>query len=165
VSEEKRIYVVVAETVKADAAHTLTVVQPAGRIAAQVAHVVSKMRVAMQAKYEPITTIILSVPDSSGLKHIDHVLAMSDLAYETFWDTNEEYGKGFSPDYQILSAMTALCTYPIDPTRREGLLDHLPLWTPKETVQTPLWPQVPSNYATYPGAVLLTGRDSFNIQG
>lgn len=132
-SEEKRIYVVVAETVQAP--DNDVVIQPAGRIAAQVGHAVSKMWSVLSASrcttssWEPTTTIILSARDSAELQHIQHVLTLARVDHVGFKDTNEEYG--YSPDHKINHVFTAVCTYPIEPKRRENLLDHLPLWTPR----------------------------------
>lgn len=139
---EKRIYVVVAETVQADSGHSDfyndVVVQPAGRIAAQVGHVVSKMRtlrlVGFDEYWKPITTIILSVKNSKEMDHIQHVLGLGSVAYESFLDENDEYGWKYNAHgiaSTEASVVTALCTHPIEPSEREGLLDHLPLWTPR----------------------------------
>jgi hypothetical protein len=126
---EKRIYVVVADVV--DNQWGQPVVQPAGRIAAQVGHVVSMMRVRRAHEnnerfdFEPITTIVLSVRDSAELHHISYVLGLAKIERAEFWDTNEE---AYGP---LAAVMTAVCTHPIEPEQRENLLDHLPLWTPR----------------------------------
>jgi hypothetical protein len=174
----KRIYAVVAETVshplvKVDVAEnhlfnnktiigpghqfkqlsrtedTRLIQQVPGRMAAQAAHAVSKVRhmmmrtevlraerVAAKSKskehwfksdmlfFHPVTTIILSCRDSFELYHILKLLRYKTaVEFETFKDTNPEvYGEG--------EVMTALATHPTDPVAVAGILDYLPLWTP-----------------------------------
>ena len=139
-SEEKRIYVIVAETVQTDllglisvdkptrtilasTTATKTVVQPKGRIAAQVAHVVSKMRMSTVSDYgsAPYTTIILGVPDSYNLQLRDFLLEQNKVKVYRFRDENEEYGKS--------SICTAICTEPITRTAAGYALDYLTLWS------------------------------------
>lgn len=138
-TEEKRIYVVVSETVDTPKG---VITQPAGRLAAQACHATSRMRMArMQQKLskiktdkeikehelvkESITTIVLGARDSKELGHIEFLLNKAGLEYEAFTDTNEEaYGKA--------SVFTALATYPIAKSEVEGILDYLPLWAPKK---------------------------------
>ena len=139
-TEEKRIYVIVAETVQTDLlgltsvdkpARTLmvsttatkTVVQPKGRIAAQVAHVVSKMRLDTVADYGtvPYTTIILGVPDSYQLAFRAFLLEIHRVKCYHFFDTNEEYGPG--------EMRTAICTTPIERRTAGFALDYLNLWS------------------------------------
>lgn len=154
-AEEKRIYVVVAETVQPDSSMSWKrhVIQPAGRIAAQVGHVVSKMRVNMTIEqrqrqpdcielFSPITTIVLAARNSKELLHINTILGMANRTlghrrYEVFYDTNTDaYGWENNPDdpdadMPPCSVMTALATYPVTKDEVEGLLDHLPLWEAK----------------------------------
>lgn len=174
----KRIYAVVAETVshplvKVDVAenqlfNNKTVIGPGltfkqlqrtedtrliqqipGRMAAQAAHAVSKVRhmmlrtevlrserVAAKTKskerwfrsdmlfFHGITTIVLSCRDSFELHHILKLLRYkTSVEFETFKDTNPEvYGVG--------NVMTALATHPVEPGAVVGILDYLPLWTP-----------------------------------
>jgi len=139
-SEEKRIYVIVAETVQNELINcvsqdapqriisvsttaTKTIVQPKGRIAAQVAHVVSKMRLEGIRKYgvEPYTTIILGVPDSYNLQLRDFLLEQNKVPICRFRDTNDEYGPG--------SVKTAICTVPIERSKTGYALDYLTLWS------------------------------------
>lgn len=151
--KEKLIYVVVAETVQPDSWEKRHVIQPAGRIAAQVGHVVSLVRVDMAAELirdgesaildlehslcVPITTIVLAARNSKELAHIDNILGMAYRRYETFYDTNTDaYGWENNPDdpdadMPSCSVMTALVTYPVTKDEVEGLLDHLPLWEAK----------------------------------
>jgi hypothetical protein len=121
VNEEKRIYLVVAETVQTAKG---TVTQSCSQIAAQCAHVVSMMRhkLLQQAgptAFVPFTTIILSTKDDQGLLS---AWASCPVRYVRFFDTNSDaYGPGES-------VMTALCTFPVEPSEMRGEFDHLPLW-------------------------------------
>jgi hypothetical protein len=140
-SEERRIYVIVAETVQTPTvtpaandgperlllcptAATKNIVQPRGRIAAQVAHVVSKMRLAAQDSvgFMPYTTIILSVPDSYQLQFRAFLLETTarTRAYR-FYDTNEEYGQD--------EVLTAICTEPVFRKQLGFAFDYLNLWS------------------------------------
>jgi hypothetical protein len=150
-SEEKRIYSIVAKTVQAPCImrqvpsktrwiiaagpDTKTIVQPPGRIAAQHGHVVSHMRMHHLLKKDSrlhfdlanleITTIILSVPDSYQLHFMHYLLSQKlgpDKVYH-FLDENDEYGP-----YDV---KTAICTVPVLPTDVEGVIDYLPLWDGK----------------------------------
>lgn len=161
--EEQRIYVVVADTVQHPLTmyvypnedgyvkllrqeDTRTILQPAGRCAAQVGHVVSKVRVAMLKQYlhheltrpgaykrikktelfweteaEPITTIVLAARDSFELNHVYHLLREAKIPVFEFEDDNlEAYGPG--------QVRTAIATVPVDPVAVDGILDYLPLW-------------------------------------
>lgn len=139
-TEEKRIYVIVAETVQTDllglisvdkpqrvimasTTATKTIVQPKGRIAAQVAHVVSKMRMREIAEHgtEPYTTIILGVPDSYNLQLRNFLLALNKIDAYQFYDTNDEYGTH--------PVLTAICTKPIKRAEAGYALDYLNLWS------------------------------------
>lgn len=135
-SEEHRIYVVVAEEVEvrtvAFDGMSMIVTQPAGRLAAQCAHVVSKARVnailsakCAPQKFEPITTIILSARNSKELVILRALLAEAKIEQEWFFDTNPEAYYGPDP------VLTAICTHPVHPATVDGILDHLPLWIPK----------------------------------
>jgi len=152
---EKRIYCVVAQTVQtfttevATKSHlalrstesTRTVVQPAGRLIAQAAHVISKVRIEMLVNtliierkpknllpaysFEPITTIILSARDSYELYHVLNLLNKARLSVHSFYDFNQpDYG---SPTCEV---MTSIATEPVDPAEVLGILDYLPLWKP-----------------------------------
>jgi len=126
VSEEKRIYVIVAETVDTPNG---VVIQPCGRIAAQCAHVVSKMRMEYAREtgnllFKPFTTIVLAAPSNRELHDlICELTEEQDVAAASFFDRNEEaYGRRFR-------CMTAICTHPVEKLDLNGVLDHLPLWS------------------------------------
>lgn len=127
---------------------TRTVIQPKGRIAAQVGHVVSKMRMHRYARLyhewakalegnkvklaeklseciemEPdnaYTTIILGVPDSYQLEFRHYLLAQLGLRVHCFYDSNPEYG--------AQTIKTAICTEPVAVTELFGATDYLELW-------------------------------------
>ncbi len=125
---------------------TRSIYQPAGRCAAQVGHVVSKLRVALVKQYlqralnspgaykkikrtkwfwetpcEPVTTIVKAVRDSFELNHVHNLLVEAKLAVYEFEDENPDaYGPG--------KVRTAICTEPVTPSQVEGILDYLPLW-------------------------------------
>ena len=168
----KRIYCVVADTVQTHldttgligcdnkwppkqtirrTEFTESVQQPAGRLIAQAAHVVSKVRHNMlKAEYvraqqiayknksnevwmqfqklhfQPVTTIILSARDSFELYHVKNLLKNAQIPYQTFFDDNvEAYGPGEK-------VMTAVATEPVDPLDVQGILDYLHLWKPRD---------------------------------
>lgn len=143
-SEEKRIYVVVAETVDTPNGR---IKQPCGRAMAQACHAVGKMQVtsriyrARDAERAPTTarlgledmpfrectTIILAARDSKELSHVELLLAREGINRYNFWDTNGEvYGASESEgDAHI---MTALAIEPIEPIKVYGILNYLPLW-------------------------------------
>lgn len=124
-------------------ANTRTIHQPAGRLIAQAAHVVSKVRhnilkdeiirathVAKGKKvwyrghilhFEPCTMIILSCRDSFELAHLRGLLSKAEIKFERFQDENQAaYGEG--------KVTTAIATYPVTKTNVTGILDYLPLW-------------------------------------
>lgn len=130
---------------------THTIKQPPGRIVAQHGHAVSAVRFNMlreqvhcccllkqpqrdtalklllERKFEPITTIVLSVHDSFELYHVLGLLKLAGINAHPFYDTDQpDYG---DPDYRV---MTAVATEPIDPEESTGVLDYLPLWKPKK---------------------------------
>lgn len=174
-TEEKRIYCVVAETVQTPLCHftlangklraagvsclkrlpdTRSIDQVPGRIAAQVGHAVSRMRHSIlrnevhdlingarkskrkyndeafwfgkfKLPFEPLTTIVLGARDSFELEHVYGLLrdVAGVMAYK-FNDTNPDvYGEG--------EVTTAFATVPVFPTEVAGILDYLPLWSPK----------------------------------
>jgi hypothetical protein len=164
----KRIYCVVADTVQHPLIHglwqgnavinatdliergedTRTISQPAGRLVAQTAHAVSKVRHMMvkdefhqaisHAKKDevwfhgqalmffPITTIVLAARDSFELKHVRDLLAKADIKFAAFWDTNPD---AYGDDGEVL---TAVATYPVEKNDVIGVLDYLPLWRPRD---------------------------------
>lgn len=120
--EEKRIYVVVAETVQTSAGN---IVQPCGRVAAQVAHVVSKMQIERHrhinsGKFTPITTIVLAASDSREMNHTMRLCWRSHLEVTYFEDANEPV---YGPD----PVLTAICTEPIS-QERAAVFQALSLW-------------------------------------
>jgi len=119
-TDEKRIYAVVAATVQIGG---FTVAQPWGRQVAQVAHVVSKLRFEHDRQFYPITTIVVQARDSAELEHVTQLLWRNGVGLHpvTFYDTNDEvYGR----DVQVATAMAVLAT------KSETFLtiDYLPLW-------------------------------------
>ena len=120
--EEKRIYVIVAETVRAG---SKTVLQPKGRQIAQACHVTSLMRIKEHirkpAPIKSITTIILSVDNSYQLAFYALQLADAGIHVDAFYDTNPAaYGSG--------EIRMAICTVPVKPGRVRDILKQLPLW-------------------------------------
>jgi len=170
-AEEKRIYCIVAQTVQApldetnvrnaitrqivsklsSVEGTRTIVQPAGRLIAQAAHVVSKTRLQMLVNemlyksptlprgkstvdklkafdfqpFQPVTTIVLSARDSFELNHVLNLHNSAKVPTHAFYDSNQ-------PDYGDLlrEVMTAIATEPVTPGDVVGILDYLPLWKP-----------------------------------
>jgi hypothetical protein len=135
---EKRIYVIVAETV--DTPEKGTIVQVPGRMAAQGGHALSRMKMHRLAGAaddgkkssdlfkmadEKITTIWKACRDSDELQHIADNLDRVRVAWYDFEDEN-------IPLYGVYHPRTALATFPIDPKRIEGVTDYLPLWKPEE---------------------------------
>lgn len=163
---EKKIYVLVAGTVQnpltmkyetgshfvmVPTPDTKTIVQPKGRIAAQVGHVVSLMRqdILIEAAKtyvcrkpanrkgwpelenwyreqkalasKAITTIVLAVPDSYQLEFRHGLIRETGIRVYPFYDENEEYGLG--------AVKTAICTGPVAKERLRGTLDYLELWS------------------------------------
>lgn len=144
VSEDKRIYVVVAETVDTPNG---VVVQPCGRAMAQACHSIGKMQVTSREYYarerlsgmrigggglgdfwedfpfQECATIILAARDSAEISHVDFLLMKSGVERYSFCDTNDAvYGES-------ARIMTAVCTVPVDPNKMVGILDYLPLWS------------------------------------
>jgi len=168
----KRIYCVVADTVQTHldttgligcdnkwppkqtirrTEFTRNVQQPAGRLIAQAAHAVSKVRHNMlkeeyiraqklayknksnevwmrfqKLHFQPVTTIVLAARDSMELYHVKNLLKNAQVPYQTFFDDNDE---AYGVDQKV---MTALATEPVDPVDVQGILDYLHLWKPQE---------------------------------
>lgn len=125
-NNEKRIYVVVAETVQNPDGKRI--VQVCGRNMAQCAHVVSGMQVKRITAppalitFESCTTIVLAARDSKEMEHIRRLLRTASISHEVFHDTNLEV---YETKEEIF---TAICTQPIEAVQVEGILDYLPLW-------------------------------------
>jgi len=159
-SEEPRIYVLVAETVQSPvqiqfgelkpAPDTKSVTQPKGRIAAQVGHVVSRMRACrltdmysawaeagtrsknmkhleklrsdmITESLAAYTTLIFGVQNSYELNFRHRLLDKIGLQVYSFYDENEEYGD--------IPVCTAICTEPTTRAKVSPALDYLPLWS------------------------------------
>jgi hypothetical protein len=116
---EKRIYVVVAATVK-----TLkgVITQPVGRQVAQACHAVSKLRLApWMAKYGgPVTTIVLQARDSAELHHVYQLAEKAKLRPVSFNDENKAVYGEWDPS----TAFAFLSTRP----EIDGIADYLPIW-------------------------------------
>ena len=132
-TEEKRIYVVVAGTIKVplhpdtDRPGVRTVVQPIGRQVAQACHATAELRLQMTKisvvrAFARITTIVLQARDSAEMCHVYDLLNNKKLEPVLFGDENPEYGPG--------RQVTALAVY-ASPSQVYGLLDYLPLWGAK----------------------------------
>lgn len=128
-SEDIRIYVVVAEEVEGRAISpnysvvTYSVCQPNGRIAAQVGHVLAKLqRSCPKIHIAAYKTIVLSARNEKELRLLLSLLSKADQQPESFIDCNEEaYGAG-------VNVLTSICTPPVRIADVQGILDHLPLW-------------------------------------
>jgi len=143
--KEKRIYVVIAETVDTPLG---AVRQVPGRMAAQGGHALSRMKMHrliedMRSKRHPrtfkrlealadekITTIYKSCRDSRELEHIHRLLAKARIEHCDFEDENDEI-YGTYDDGMGCHPRTAIATVPVYPERAEGVVDYLPLWTPE----------------------------------
>lgn len=134
---EKRIYVVIANTVQVllenavyvdgSKSPTRTVVQPIGRQVAQACHAVSKLRILMhngtvQEGFEPITTIVLSCRDTNELLHIFDLCAKKKLTPVIFEDQNPEYGP-----HSCYTALAVLASK----EQTIYTVNYLPLWGAK----------------------------------
>ncbi len=162
-SEDYRSYIIVALTVLNSPVRygpmgeliqdpsARTVIQPAGRLAAQVGHIVDIISTRMLKRYiyqhtnvdrlllidpqkkdagfwnsppTPLTRIILAARDSYELSHVYGLLKKAGIAVHWFFDENEE---AYDGDCRVL---TAIGTEPIRSEDTIGLIDYLPLWTP-----------------------------------
>lgn len=135
VSLEKRIYVVVVQSVTADSArfgiptrHDI----PTGMQAAQAAHVVSKMvldragnkmrkAVLQPCRFTPTTTIVLSARNTKEMWKIWSELGEEDFYSTYFEDTNSNF---YDNNGKFI---TAICTEPITANLAERALGHLEL--------------------------------------
>jgi len=126
---EKLIYVLVARKVQTDNLYPfINVDMTCGRLMAQIAHVVSKLKIRVKADPdEEYTTIILMVPNESTLvsRYIDLTDYIerytSDIQVEIFSDTNPEfYGTKMSYPTAVAAMMS----------RKQGKKHFydLPLW-------------------------------------
>jgi hypothetical protein len=148
----KKIIVVVADTVTG--ANGITVVQPLGRRVAQVAHVVSKVRVAMfiaglwRVVGRPSNIVGDRLSLVARIKKIIEHLALPFEPFTTIvlscrdskellhvqglmngtlpYEVFEDYDQ---PDYGDvnLKVTTAIATWPVESDKIEGITDYLPL--------------------------------------
>jgi len=127
--EDLRIFVIVPETVQVDLeGHLETISMPSGRLMAQAAHVVSRMRVTFASTFKgvPITTIVYGVRNSRELAKLQRELwaIESDkplLRTVAFYDKDYTfYGTGFD-------VLTAVCTTPVLREQVDDILGHLEL--------------------------------------
>lgn len=128
--EEKRIYVIVPHTVLVTtkvgrALKPKMLSMEPGRLMAQVAHVVSKLRMSLKETEgnAPITTIVLSVRNSRELFKVWDDLVKYTLV-EHFRDSNPEF---YGTKGQVL---TAICTVPVTRSEVAEALGHLELYAP-----------------------------------
>jgi hypothetical protein len=130
---EKRIYVVVAETIQTDEG---LIIQPAGRQIAQACHAVTSLRYVttliagiqerpcpldktLKNAFMTMTTIILQARNTAEMNHVYRLLRKKRLNPVLFADTNPEYGPGEWPTSFAVFATQK---------QTEGILDYLPLW-------------------------------------
>lgn len=127
-----KIVVVVAET--ANYGNIRYKMEP-GRMAAQVGHVVSKLKLrncllengknVAEKAFEyltPITTIVLAARDSNELKHIGYLAAKANLSYVCFDDENP---KVYGVEGSVM--LTAVAIGPVTNDMVFGITDYLPL--------------------------------------
>lgn len=139
-SEEKRIYVVVAETVDTPNGR---ITQPCGRAMAQATHARAKMeitsRIYQQRESErrigiedmafvENTAIMLAARDSKELEHVYNLLAQRGIMRFPFFDRNEPVYGMAEHVAEAAQIMTAIATVPTEPSKVLFTLDYLPLW-------------------------------------
>ena len=146
--KEKRIYVIIAETVDTPQG---AVHQVPGRMAAQGGHALSRMKMhrVMDSLFsrkeikaiaykpdlekmadEKTTTIWLACRDSRELEHIHRLLTKARIRHYDFEDENDEI-YGIYGDDTGCHPCTALATVPVYPEQVTDIIDYLPLWTPE----------------------------------
>lgn len=130
--QDKRIYVIVPKTVQPTRGYASVSMEP-GRLMAQCAHVARMLEHdrgewPKRAKYEEVTTIVLSVRNSRELSKVfcelNDLSVDSNNAFEVFnfFDTNPGfYGTGNR-------VMTAVCTSPVLPEQVSAAIAHLELY-------------------------------------
>jgi hypothetical protein len=74
------------------------------------------------AKFEPITTIVLSCRDSQELEHVKGLMHYHGVSFSDFHDSGQ-------PDYGSteLEVLTAIATWPVEEIKVIGITDYLPL--------------------------------------
>lgn len=106
---EKRIYVVVPRFVRPDPNGYTTIPMECGRLIAQVAHVVSKLKLDLKMDpNEETTTIVLSVLEDKELLLKALELARDHIPVWTFEDTNPEF---YGTDKKIPTALATILTH------------------------------------------------------
>ncbi len=125
--------------------------QPPGRLIAQASHAISLVSINIARKWvkllaekknglervtddalfdalaQPITKIILEARDSFELLHTKALLDEREIPNYAFEDSNQiDYGN------TQVSVTTAIATEPVSAEEVAGILDYLPLWSPKE---------------------------------
>ena len=133
---EERIYVIVPKTVQAtppDSSAVSIVMEP-GRLMAQCAHVVSKMRGEEMNWVAAIKTIVLSVRNTRELRMIRESLAADSLTgtagiegdhryrVYSFEDSNPPFYGTEEP------VLTAICTTPVCKADVDAVIGHLELY-------------------------------------
>lgn len=127
--EEKRIYVIVPETVQVvqkRGERPVTRRMEAGRLMAQCAHVVTQLRVTVENLHEfrrkPVTTIVLSVRNSRELDKVYGELSQVATTWR-FEDDNEPF---YGTKKRVL---TALAIGPlVKTTQIDDAIGHLDLY-------------------------------------
>lgn len=125
-AEERRIYVIVPHTVQVPgprgSKEVLTKHMEPGRLMAQCAHVVTRVRLDIQGPPEPITTIVLSARNSRELRKLHNELYRYTPVF-AFHDSNPDfYGSEFKP-------MTAIATVPVTKSQIDEVIGHLELYS------------------------------------
>lgn len=164
ITEEKRIYCVVAQTVQTPFEGTMihnpqthstklyesiNVIQPAGRIIAQAAHAISQARVLMLLNDLKISLhnnqLSPGYFENLTFEPITTIILGARDSYELYHVLNLVYKAGIKvhpfydfnqPDYgdPTWRIMTAIATEPITQNDVIDILDYLPLWKPQISV-------------------------------
>jgi peptidyl-tRNA hydrolase len=138
--QDKRIFVLLPEKVEIPGEGDPRAVRmPLGRLAVQLGHVVSKMRIGEIERYGevPITTIAYSVRNTRELillssllegraQHVEHT--GSAMGFSVFYFSDRDIGfYGIDDD-----VLTAVCTSPVPRAEIESVLGHLELFGREE---------------------------------
>lgn len=122
--EEKRIYVIVPETVQVRVrGKNKTVLMESGRLTAQSVHVARKMENEIGNTYIEYTTIVLGVRNSEELALIFKLLQEcdGDFSVYTYADLNPTF---YGTRERV---WTAICTSPVLPSQVKSAVGHLEL--------------------------------------
>lgn len=127
-AEELRIYVIVPHTVQVPGPggpnEWLTKHMEPGRLMAQTAHVVTRVRLCVEPQYggAPITTIVLSARNSRELAKLFDELEEYVTMF-AFQDHNPDfYESHFTP-------VTAIATVPVTKSQIDEVIGHLELYS------------------------------------